>query len=103
MGIGCLGTLVRIIKAFVFVAVVLIIYTCTIMYHWLLLFRLLLDNQQRVLIAAANGDLTARVPVSHQGELSIIAYYTNEMLNSWLKVKTMSYKPVMSLSLDYRH
>ena len=75
------AALMSIVKEFMFVAAVLIIYTCTIMYHWLQLLRLLLDNQQRVLIAAANGDLEARVPVSHQGELGIIAYYTNDMLN----------------------
>ena len=75
------AALVSIIKEFAFVAVVLIIYTSSIMYHWLQLLRLLLDNQQRVLIAAANGDLSARVPVSQQGELGIIAYYTNDMLN----------------------
>ncbi|MBL1417399.1 MAG: HD domain-containing protein [Moritella sp.] len=81
------AALISIVKEFVFVAVILIIYTCTIMYHWLQLLRLLLDNQQRVLIAAANGDLTARVPVSHQGELGIIAYYTNEMLNKLAESK----------------
>ena len=75
------AALVSIIKEFAFVAVVLIIYTCTIMFHWLQLLRLLLNNQQRVLIAAASGDLSMRVPVSHQGELGIIAYYTNDMLN----------------------
>ncbi|NQZ93569.1 MAG: HD domain-containing protein [Moritella sp.] len=81
------AAIVSIIKEFVFVAVVLIVYTCTIMYHWLQLLRLLLDNQQQVLIAAANGDLTARVPVSHQGELGIIAYYTNDMLNKLAQSK----------------
>jgi len=81
------AALVSIIKEFAFVAVVLIIYTCTIMYHWLQLLRLLLDNQQRVLIAAAKGDLSARVPVSQQGELGIIAYYTNDMLNKLAQSK----------------
>jgi hypothetical protein len=35
---------VSIIKEFVFVAIVLIAYKCTIMYHWLQLLRLLLDK-----------------------------------------------------------
>jgi len=81
------AALVSIIKEFAFVAIVLITYTCTIMVHWLQLLRLLLDNQQRVLIAAAKGDLSARVPVSQQGELGIIAYYTNDMLNKLSKSK----------------
>ncbi|PKG37395.1 metal-dependent phosphohydrolase [Psychromonas sp. Urea-02u-13] len=78
---------ISIIKEFVFVALILITYTCTIMYHWLQLLRLLLGKQQSALIAAANGDLSVRVPVSQQGELGIIAFYTNIMLSKLAQSK----------------
>jgi response regulator RpfG family c-di-GMP phosphodiesterase len=39
------------------------------------------------LIAAANGDLSVRVPVSQQGELGIIAFYTNTMLTKLVQSK----------------
>lgn len=57
------------------------------MYHWLQLLRLLLGKQQSALIAAANGDLSVRVPVSQQGELGIIAFYTNIMLSKLAQSK----------------
>lgn len=74
------STIASIIKEFVFIAVILISYAIIILHHWLQLLRLLLDSQQQVLISASEGDLSARVPVTRQGELGVIAYYTNVML-----------------------
>ncbi|MGF1729971.1 HD domain-containing phosphohydrolase [Photobacterium kasasachensis] len=74
------SAIVSIVKEFVYVAVVLVAYTVSIMYQWLKLLRLLLVNQQQVLEEAAKGDLSVRVPVVQHGEMGTIAYYTNEML-----------------------
>ncbi|MFC1503439.1 HD-GYP domain-containing protein [Pseudomonadota bacterium] len=73
--------LLNVIKEFAFVAVVFVSYAVAIMYHWLKLLRLVLDNQQHVLIEASKGNLTERVPVVQKDELGVIAYYTNQMLH----------------------
>lgn len=75
------AAIASVIKEFAFIAIVLITYTVVIMLHWSQLLRLLLTSQQQVLIAAANGDLSARVPQTQQGELGVIAHYTNTMLD----------------------
>lgn len=75
------AAIASVVKEFVFIVIILIAYTAVIMLHWSQLLRLLLTNQQDVLIAAANGDLSARVPLTQQGELGIIAHYTNDMLD----------------------
>ncbi len=75
------AAMLSVIKEFIFVAMIIIAYTSIIMFHWLKLLTLLLKNQQRVLIEASNGDLSVRVPVIQQGELGVIAHYTNEMLS----------------------
>ncbi len=75
------AAMLSVIKEFVFVALILMAYTSIIMFHWLKLLTLLLTNQQRVLVEASNGDLSVRVPVFQQGELGVIAFYTNQMLS----------------------
>ncbi|MCW8329764.1 HD domain-containing protein [Photobacterium sp. SDRW27] len=77
---GSEAAIVSIVKEFVFVAVVLVGYTVSIMYQWLKLMRMLLASQQQVLEKAASGNLSVRVPVVQHGEMGVIAHYTNEML-----------------------
>lgn len=69
-----------ILKEFAFVAGVVLAYIALIAINGAALINEQLTRQTCVMSEAASGNLNVQVPLSQAGELSVIAYYTNQML-----------------------
>ncbi|WP_407330508.1 HD-GYP domain-containing protein [Enterovibrio sp. 27052020O] len=70
-----------ILKEFFFVGLVVLGYIAVISKNGANLIHQQLERQTHAMVLAADGQLEQKLPSNHTGELGVIAYYTNKMLN----------------------
>ncbi|MDB1123770.1 HD-GYP domain-containing protein [Vibrio algarum] len=73
---------ISVIKEFIYVSSVLMLYSATIIVCWTKLLKQIFDSQEVALEKVSAGEVNVRVPIFEHDELGSVASLTNEMLDS---------------------